>query len=127
VQIADINIGTFIHILSVRNVSSSNGFHLLEGRDCELVVTELAAVDFHSNRVSSYVFKRPYIWEELPLFNARMNQAIDHGCNWNDGDVLYSELETCCIVRHHLLWQSIASDLRKHNLSAVLSTVQLLI
>ena len=26
--------------------------------------------------------------------NARMNQAIDHGCNWNDGDVLYSELET---------------------------------
>ena len=23
-----------------------------------------------------------------------MNQAIDHGCNWNDGDVLYSELET---------------------------------
>jgi hypothetical protein len=23
-----------------------------------------------------------------------MNQAIDHGCNWNDGDILYSELET---------------------------------
>jgi hypothetical protein len=23
-----------------------------------------------------------------------MNQAIDHGCNWNDGDVPYSELET---------------------------------
>ena len=23
-----------------------------------------------------------------------MNQAIDHGCNWNDGDVLYSEPET---------------------------------
>jgi len=28
------------------------------------------------------------------MFNARMNQAIDHGCNWNDGDVPYSELET---------------------------------
>ena len=28
------------------------------------------------------------------MFNARMNEAIDHGCNWNDGDVLYSELET---------------------------------
>jgi hypothetical protein len=27
-----------------------------------------------------------------------MNQAIDHECNWNDGDVLYSELET---VLHH--------------------------
>ena len=27
-----------------------------------------------------------------------MNQAIDYGCNWNDGDVLYSELET---VLHH--------------------------
>jgi hypothetical protein len=23
-----------------------------------------------------------------------MNQAIGHGCNWNDGDVPYSELET---------------------------------
>jgi hypothetical protein len=23
-----------------------------------------------------------------------MNQSIDHGCNWNDGDILYSELET---------------------------------
>ena len=28
------------------------------------------------------------------MFNARMNQAIDNGCDWNDGDVLYSELET---------------------------------
>ena len=26
--------------------------------------------------------------------NARINQAIDHGFNWNDGDVLYSELES---------------------------------
>jgi len=30
----------------------------------------------------------------VPSFNARMNQAIDHGHNWNGGDVLYSELET---------------------------------
>ena len=28
------------------------------------------------------------------MFNARMNQAIGHGCNWNDGDIPYSELET---------------------------------
>ena len=28
------------------------------------------------------------------MFNARINEAIHHGCNWNDGDVLYSELET---------------------------------
>jgi hypothetical protein len=28
------------------------------------------------------------------MFSARMNEAVDHGCNWNDGDVLYSELET---------------------------------
>ena len=66
----------------------------LEGWDCELVVKELAAVDSHSNRVSSYVFKSPYVWEEVPMFNARINQDIDHGCNWNDGDVPYSELET---------------------------------
>jgi hypothetical protein len=33
----------------------------------------------------------------------------------------------CYIARHHLLLQSIASDLRKHILLAILSTVQLLI
>ena len=28
------------------------------------------------------------------MFNARMNESIDHGCNWNDRDVLHPELET---------------------------------
>lgn len=69
-------------------------FTFLEGRDNEVVVKELAVADSQSNRVSSYIFKRPYSWEEVPMFNAKMNQATDHGCNWNDGDVPYSELET---------------------------------
>ena len=56
-------------------------FTFLEGRKCEIVVKELAVVDFSNNMVSSYVFKRPYGWEEVPPFNIRMNQAIDHGCN----------------------------------------------
>ena len=43
---------------------------------------------------SHHVFKRPCGWGEVPAFNARMNQSIDHGCNWNDGDVLYSVLES---------------------------------
>jgi len=34
-------------------------FTYMEGRDCDIVVKELAAVDFHSNRVASCVFKRP--------------------------------------------------------------------
>jgi hypothetical protein len=66
----------------------------LEGRDGELVVKELAGADSNCNKNSSYVFKRRYSWEEVPIFNARLNEALDHGCNWNDGDVLYSELET---------------------------------
>jgi hypothetical protein len=69
-------------------------FTFLERRDGELVVKELAVVNSHSNKISSYVFKRPYSWEEVSAFKARMNQNIDHGCNWNDGDVLYSDLET---------------------------------
>ena len=69
-------------------------FTYLEGRDGELLVKELAAVDSHRNRVSSYIFKKPYGWEEVPMFNARICEAIDHGCNWSVGDVLYSELET---------------------------------
>ena len=35
-------------------------FTLLEGRDNEIVVKELAVADFHINRISSYVYKRPY-------------------------------------------------------------------
>ena len=86
-------------------------FTYLEGRDGDIEVKELAAVDSHSSRVSSYVFKGPYGWEGIPMLNAIMNEAIDHGCNWNDGDVLYSELQTgtsrgiicCCNL---LLWAS---------------------
>jgi hypothetical protein len=69
-------------------------FTFLEGRDNEIVVKKMAVADSHINRVSSYVFKKPYGWEEVPMFNTRMNQAIGHGCKWNDGDVPYSELET---------------------------------
>ena len=46
-------------------------FTYLEGKNGELVVKVLAAVDSFSNRVSSYVFKRPYSWEELSLFNVK--------------------------------------------------------
>jgi len=34
------------------------------------VAKELAASDSHSNRVSSYVFKREYVWEDVSMFNA---------------------------------------------------------
>ena len=44
-------------------------FTYLEGRDGDTMVKELAAVDFQSNRFSSYVFKRPYGWEDIPMFN----------------------------------------------------------
>jgi len=69
-------------------------FTYLERSDCDIVGKEFPAVDFQSNRVASYLFKRPYGWEELPMFNARINVAIEQGCNLNDGDVLYSEPES---------------------------------
>ena len=34
-------------------------FNYLDGREVEMVVKELFAVDSNCNRVSSYVFKRP--------------------------------------------------------------------
>jgi hypothetical protein len=97
VQVPSINKGTYIHIYQLVMSLLVIGFTYLEGRDGEILVKELAAVDSHSRSVSSYIFKRPYGWEELPQFNARMNEVITHGCNWNDGDVLYTELE---IVLH---------------------------
>jgi len=65
--------------------------------------------------------------EEVPMFNAEMNQAIGHGCNWNDGDIPYSELQS---VLHCEVSSAVAIyclDLRKQTLLAVLSTGQLLI
>ena len=93
-QVEDINKSMFTHDYQSALSPLMIDFTFLEGRDGELVFKELAAVDSLSNRVSSYVFKKTYSWEKLPAFNARINQAIDHGCNWNDGGILYSELET---------------------------------
>ena len=102
-------------------------FTFLEGLEGEIVVKELAVVDSSNNIVSSYVFKRPYGWEEIPPFNARMNQAIAHGCNWNDGDVLYSELETVLRREASSTVAIYCFGPQEHNLLAVLLNVQLLI
>ena len=92
VQVADINKDTFTHNYQSAMSFLVLDFTYLEGRDGELLVKELATVDFHSNRVSSYLFKRPYAWEEVPMFNARMNQLLTTGVIGLM--VIYSELET---------------------------------
>jgi hypothetical protein len=69
-------------------------FNFLDGRDGEIMVKELAFADSQSNRVSSYLFKCPYTWGKVVAFNARFNNTLEHGCNWNDGYIFYSELET---------------------------------
>jgi hypothetical protein len=94
VQGPDINKGTYVHIYQSTISFVVIDFTFLEGRDNEIVVKELAVAHSRSNRVSSYVFKKPYCWDELPMFNARLKSAITHSCNWNDCDVLYSELKT---------------------------------
>lgn len=93
-QVTGINKGTYIHIYQSAMSLLVIDFTYLDGRDGDIVVKELATVDYSRNRVSSYIFKRPYGWEAVSMFNARMNEAVDHGCNWNDGDIPYSELET---------------------------------
>jgi hypothetical protein len=59
VQIADIIEGKFSHDYQSAISLLVIDFTFFEGRDGELVVKELAVIDSHSNRVSSYVFKRP--------------------------------------------------------------------
>jgi len=88
VQSADINKGTYNQDYQSAMSLLVIDFTFLEGRDGEIVVKELATVDSHSNRASLYVFKSPYSWEEVPSFNAQINQAVNHGCNWNDGEKL---------------------------------------
>ena len=77
-QIADINKGTYIQIYQSTMSLIVTDFTFLDGRDNEIVVKELAVADSHIKRVSLYVFKRPCGWEEVHMFNARMNQAIGH-------------------------------------------------
>jgi len=55
---------------------------------------ELPAVDFTSNSFSLYIFKRPYCCGIVPMLKVRINESIDHRCNWNEGDILYSERES---------------------------------
>jgi len=94
VQVPVINKSTYTHFYQSAMSLLGTDFTNLEGRDAELLVKVLATVDSHRNRVSLYIFKKTYGCEEVPIFNARINEAIDHGCNLSDGDVLYSELAT---------------------------------
>ena len=92
-------------------------FTFLEGLDNEIIVKELAVTDFRINRVSSYVFKKSYGWEEVPMFNARMNQAMGV-----TGMMVMFHIQSwklCYIAKYHLLLQFIALDLRKQTLLAV--------
>ena len=125
--VADINKGAYIQTYQSTMLLIVIDFTFLEGRGDDIVVKVLAVADCHINMVSSYAFKRPYGWEEIPMFNARMNQDIVHGCNWSDCDVPYSELET---VLHREVSSAVAIyflDLRKQTILEVLSTGQLLI
>jgi hypothetical protein len=121
VQGSDINKGTYIQIYQSTLSLILIDFTFLEGRDNEFFS------DYHSNRSSLYVFKIPYGLEEVPMLNARINNAISHYCNWNDSDVLYSELTT---VLHREVSSTVAIYCfghKKQRLLAVLSIGQLLV
>ena len=61
------------------------------------------------------------------MFNATVNQLLTTGVTGIMVTYRIQSWKMCYIARHHLLLQSIALDLRKQNLLAVLSTVDLLI
>ena len=63
VQAADVNKGHFNQNYPSTLYLLVIDFTHLEGRDSEIMVKELAAVDSHTNRASSYVFKET-IWLE---------------------------------------------------------------
>jgi hypothetical protein len=88
------NHGTFTHIYQSAVSLLVTDFAFFDGRDGETLVKELAAVVSNFNRISSCVFKSPYTWEEVLMFNASINQAISYCCSWNEDDIPYSMLET---------------------------------
>lgn len=102
-------------------------FTYLEGWDVEIVINELAAVDFHSDRVSSYVFNRPMAGRKYQCLTPEWIKKLTTGII---GMLLIYYILSCImwyIARHHLVLQSIASGPRKHNLSAVFLSIHLFI
>jgi len=85
------------------------------------VVKDLAAADSHNKRVSSYVIKGPYGWEYHRL-TPEWIRLLSKGVI---GMMVIYNIQSwrlCYIAGHHLLFKSIASDIRKHNLVVVVST-----
>ena len=60
-QVSSINKGKYTNYCQSKMSLLVIDFTYLEGKDGDLVVKELATVDSHSNRVSSYVFKVPTV------------------------------------------------------------------
>jgi hypothetical protein len=75
-------------------MSLSDWFHLLRGG--EMVNSWSRSWQLSTRRVTgshhTSLRDRPS-WEEVSMFNARMNHDIDHRCKWN-GYIPYSELES---------------------------------
>jgi hypothetical protein len=63
------------------------------GKNNEWVVKELAVADCQPNSGSSFHFKSPYVWTKHSPVHTKMNSELEHGNNWNDGYILYSELK----------------------------------
>ena len=72
-EVSSINKGAYTNHCQSKMSLLVIDFTHLEAKDDKLVVKELATVDSHSNRVSSYGFKKPYSWEDFSLFNVRLN------------------------------------------------------
>jgi len=54
-------------------------FTYLEVRAGDIVVKEFVAVDFHSNRRASYLFKCPYVWEKYQYLKPEKMKLLTTG------------------------------------------------
>jgi hypothetical protein len=67
-------------------------FTFLEGRDNEIVVKELTVAHSRSNKVSSYVFKKPYCWDQLPMLPLNLIAPLTTVLN---GTIAMFHIESC--------------------------------
>lgn len=104
-------------IISLKSLLVAD-FTFLEGRDCEVVVEQMAAVDSHGNRVWSC------LWEAI---RQKWIRLLTTGVTGIMAMYYIQSWRLCYIARNNLPLQSIASVLRKYNLLVVPSTVLLLL
>jgi hypothetical protein len=104
VQFADTNKGTFTHNYQSEMSLLVTDFTCLDGRDGELVIKKLAAVESHSNRATFYVFMTPTAGRKYQCLSLELIKLLTAGVIGIMAIYRIQSWKLSYIARYHLLF-----------------------